>query len=97
MILLDLLATPHSMSVPCVALMSELFCVLGSTGWLSIFCYTVRCRNGIFTINLSGSCRIQYRVFPVKTPAFLLTVQWVANPLCSYTLYCVTYSWLLAY
>jgi hypothetical protein len=23
-----------------------------------------------------------------KTPAFVLTVQWVANPLCTYTLYC---------
>jgi hypothetical protein len=24
-----------------------------------------------------------------KTPVFALTVQWVANPLCTYTLYCV--------
>jgi hypothetical protein len=27
-----------------------------------------------------------------KMPAFVLTVQWVANPLCTYTLYCVPYS-----
>jgi hypothetical protein len=54
------------MSVPCIALMSEIFCVLGSTGWLSILCYTVRCRTVFITINLSGSCRIQYRVFPVR-------------------------------
>jgi hypothetical protein len=27
-----------------------------------------------------------------KTPVFVITVQWVANPLCTYTLYCVTYS-----
>jgi hypothetical protein len=27
-----------------------------------------------------------------KTPAFVLTVQWVANPLCTFTLYCVLYS-----
>jgi hypothetical protein len=27
-----------------------------------------------------------------KTPVFVLTVQWVANPLCTYTLYCVLYS-----
>jgi hypothetical protein len=26
-----------------------------------------------------------------NTPAFVLTVQWVANPLCTYTLYCVPY------
>jgi hypothetical protein len=85
------------MSVPCVALMSEICCVLSSTGWLSILCYTVRRRTGIITINLSGSCHIRYHVFPVKMPAFVLTVQWVANPLCTYTLYCVPYSWLLAY
>jgi hypothetical protein len=71
--------------------------VLISTGWLSIFCYTVRCRTGFITNNLSGSCHIRYRVFPVKTPAFVLTVQWVVNPLCTYTLYCVPYSCLLAY
>jgi hypothetical protein len=64
---------------------------------MSILCYTVQCRNGIITINLSGSCRIRYRIFPVKTPAFVLTVQWVVNPLCAYMLYCVPYSWLLAY
>jgi hypothetical protein len=71
--------------------------VLSSTDWLSILCYTVRCRTGFITSNLSGSCRIRYRVFPVKTPAFVLTVQWIANPLCTYTLYCVQYSCLLAY
>jgi hypothetical protein len=27
-----------------------------------------------------------------KTPEFVLTVQWIANPLCTYTLYCVPYS-----
>jgi hypothetical protein len=27
-----------------------------------------------------------------KTQVFVLTVQWVANPLCTYTLYCVPYS-----
>jgi hypothetical protein len=54
------------MSVPCVTLMSELFCVLSSTDWLSILCHTVRCHTGIITINLSGSCRIRYHVFPVK-------------------------------
>jgi hypothetical protein len=27
-----------------------------------------------------------------KMPVFVLTVQWVANPLCTYTLYCVPYS-----
>jgi hypothetical protein len=27
-----------------------------------------------------------------KTPVFVLTVQWVANPLCTYMLYCVLYS-----
>jgi hypothetical protein len=27
-----------------------------------------------------------------KMPVFLLTVQWVVNPLCTYTLYCVPYS-----
>jgi hypothetical protein len=67
MILLDLLATPQfSKSVPCVSLMSELFFVLSSTGWLSILCYTVRCRTVFMTINLSGSCRIRYGVFPVR-------------------------------
>jgi hypothetical protein len=67
MILLDLLATPQlSMSVPCVTLMSELFYVLSSIGWLSILCYTVRCRTVFMTINLSGLCRIRYLVFPVR-------------------------------
>jgi hypothetical protein len=27
-----------------------------------------------------------------KTPVFVLTVQWVANHLCTYKLYCVPYS-----
>jgi hypothetical protein len=54
-------------------------------------------RTELTTINLSGSCCIRYRVFPVKTPAFILTVQWVANPLCNYTLYCVPYNCLIAY
>jgi hypothetical protein len=67
MILLDLLATPpNSMRVPWVALMSELFCALGSIGWLSILCYTVRWHTVFITINLSGLCRIRYRVFPVR-------------------------------
>jgi hypothetical protein len=57
---------PNSMSVPCVALMSELFCVFGSIGWLSILCYTVRCRTVFIMINLSSVCRIRYRVFPVR-------------------------------
>jgi hypothetical protein len=26
-----------------------------------------------------------------KTHVFILNVQWVANPLCTYTLYCVPY------
>jgi hypothetical protein len=67
MILLDLLATPQfSMSVPCVALVSELFYVLSRIGWLSILCYTVGCHTVFMTINLSGLCRIRYRVFPVR-------------------------------
>jgi hypothetical protein len=73
------------------------YLILSSTSWLSILCYTVRCRTGFATNNLSGSCRIRYRAFPVKTPAFMLTVQWVANPLCTYMLYCVPYNCLLAY
>jgi hypothetical protein len=59
--------------------------------------YTVRYRPVLATNVLSGSCHIRYRVFPVKTPAFVRTVQWVANPLCTYTLYCVPYICLLAY
>jgi hypothetical protein len=47
--------------------------------------YSVPLRTNFITINLSSSCRIRYRIFPVKTPAFLLTVQWVANPICTYT------------
>jgi hypothetical protein len=27
-----------------------------------------------------------------KTPVFVLTVQWVVHPLCTYTVYCVPYS-----
>jgi hypothetical protein len=27
-----------------------------------------------------------------KTPVFVITVQWAVNPLCTYTLYFVTYS-----
>jgi hypothetical protein len=27
-----------------------------------------------------------------KTPAFVLTVQWVENPLCTYMVYCVPFS-----
>jgi hypothetical protein len=27
-----------------------------------------------------------------KTPVFVLTAQWVTNPLCTYTLHCVPYS-----
>jgi hypothetical protein len=27
-----------------------------------------------------------------KMPVFMLTVQWVANHLCTYTVYCVPYS-----
>jgi hypothetical protein len=64
--------------VPCVVPVSEL--------------YTVRCRTVFVTNALSGSCHIRYRFFPVKTPAFVLTVQWVAKPLCTYTLYCVPYN-----
>jgi hypothetical protein len=55
-----------SMSVPCVALMSVLFYVLSRIGWLSILCYTVGCHTVLMTINLSGLCRIRYRVFPVR-------------------------------
>jgi hypothetical protein len=29
-----------------------------------------------------------------KTPVFVITVQWVANPICTYTLYCVAYSFV---
>jgi hypothetical protein len=67
MILLDLLATPpNSMSVPCIALMIELLCVLDSTGWMSILCFTVRRQTVFITINLSGLCCIRYRVFPIR-------------------------------
>jgi hypothetical protein len=54
------------MSVPCVALMSELFYVLSRIGWLSLLCYTVGCRTVFMTINLSGLCCIRYRVSPVR-------------------------------
>jgi hypothetical protein len=56
----------YSIGVPCVVPVSELF--------------AVRCRTAFTTNALSGSCHIQYRVFPGKTPAFVITVQWVANP-----------------
>jgi hypothetical protein len=73
MTLLDLLATPQlSMSVPSVTLTSELFYVLSRIGWLSILCYTVRCCIVFMTINLSGVCRIRYRVFPVRRPHLCL-------------------------
>jgi hypothetical protein len=77
------------MNVPCVALMSELIYVLSHIGWLGILLLYSRVSYCLMIINLSGLCRIRYRVFPVKTPAFVLTVQWVTNPLCIYTLYCV--------
>jgi hypothetical protein len=67
-----------SIGVPCVVPVSEL--------------YTVRCRTVFVTNALSGLCHIRYRIFPVKTPAFVLTVQWVANLLCTYMLYCVPYN-----
>jgi hypothetical protein len=66
-----------------------------NTAKIIINIYPVPLRTKFITINLSGSCRIRYRVFPVKTPAF--TVQWVVNPFCTYTLYCVPYNCLLAY
>jgi hypothetical protein len=77
---LDILDTPplSSIGVPCVVPVSEL--------------YTVRCCTVLATNALSGLFHIRYRVFPVKTPAFVLSVQWVANPLCTYTLYCVLYN-----
>jgi hypothetical protein len=68
MILLDLFSYPpqFSMSVPCVALTSELFTYSAtSAGWVSS-CYTVGCRTVFMTINLSGLCRIRDRVFPVR-------------------------------
>jgi hypothetical protein len=66
------------MGVPCVVPVSELF--------------TGRCRTA-FTMNaLSGSCHIRYCVFPVKTPEFVLTVQWVANPALYLYIYCVPYN-----
>jgi hypothetical protein len=64
MVLLDFLATPQfSMSVPPVALVSELFYVLSRIGWLSILCYTVGCLTVFMMINLSGLCRIRYHDF----------------------------------
>jgi hypothetical protein len=54
--------------------------------------FAVRCRTA-FTMNaLSGSCHIRYRVLPGKTPAFVLTVQWVANPALYLYIYCVPYN-----
>jgi hypothetical protein len=47
----------------------------------------------VFTTNaLSGLCHIWYRVFPGKTPAFVLTVQWFANPALYLYVYCVPYN-----
>jgi hypothetical protein len=48
--------------------------------------YPVLHRTEFTKTNLSGSRHIRYRVFPVKTPAFMITVQWVTNPLYTYTL-----------
>jgi hypothetical protein len=69
-------------SVPCVA---HVIYYVRTSSRLAENLYPVPLRTNFITINLSGSCRIRYRFFPVKTPAFLLTVQWVANPLCNYT------------
>jgi hypothetical protein len=52
----------------------------------------VRYRTAFTTNALFGSCHIRYRVFPVKTPAFVLTVQWVANPALYLYVYCVPYN-----
>jgi hypothetical protein len=69
-------------SVPCV---SHVMYYVRTSYRLAENLYSVPIRTNFITINLSGSCRIRYRVFPVKMPALLLTVQWVANPLCTYT------------
>jgi hypothetical protein len=57
---------------------------------LAAHLYPVPLHTKFITISLSGLCRIRYCIFPGKTPA--LTVQWVANPLCTYTLYSVLYN-----
>jgi hypothetical protein len=67
--------------VPCVA---HVMYYVRTSYRLAEHLYSVPLRANFIMINLSGSCRIWYRVFPVKTPAFMLTVQWVANPLCTY-------------
>jgi hypothetical protein len=54
--------------------------------------FTVRCRT-VFTTNaMSGLCHIRYRVFPGKTPAFVATLQWVANPALNLYIYRVPYN-----
>jgi hypothetical protein len=92
MILLDLLATPPpqlSMSVTCVALMSEIFHVLNRIGWMSILCYTVGCRTVFMMINLSGLCRIRYRVFPLRSlySCLLYSGSWTLFVPIRYTVY----------
>jgi hypothetical protein len=67
-----------SIGVPFVVPVSELF--------------AVRCRTAFTTNALSGSCHIRYRVFPGKMPAFVFTVQWVANPALYLYVYCVPYN-----
>jgi hypothetical protein len=69
-------------SVPCVA---HMMYYVRTSYRLAEHIYSVPLRTNFITINLYGSCLICYRVFPIKTPAFLLTVQWVANPVCTYT------------
>jgi hypothetical protein len=68
--------------VPCVAHVMYYF---RTSYRLAEHLYSVPLRTNFIKINLSGSCRIRYRVFLVKTPASIRTVQWVANPLCTYT------------
>jgi hypothetical protein len=75
-------------SVPCVAPVMYYF---RTSRRLAEHLYPVLLHTNFITIKLSGLCCIRYRVFPLKTPAFILTVQWVASPLCTYTLYCVPY------
>jgi hypothetical protein len=54
--------------------------------------FTIR-RRTVFVMNaLSGSCHIWYRVFTVKTPAFVPTLQWVVNPALYLSVYCVPYN-----
>jgi hypothetical protein len=70
-------------SVPCVAPLMNYF---RTSHRLAEHLYPVPLRAEFITINLSCSCRIRYRVFPVKMPAFRLTVNWFVNPFCTYTL-----------